>query len=267
MSFLIDTHAHLYAEEFTEDLSEMMQRGNDVGLRAILLPNIDVSSIEPMEKLAAEYPQCIQMMGLHPTYVKENWEEELKTIEEKLFANPSQYCAVGEIGMDLYWDKTFLEEQKQVFRTQIRWAKELNLPIAIHVRKAFDELFEIMDQEWTPELRGVFHCYTGSIEQVKKILKYQQFYFGIGGVLTYKNAGLQEVLPHIPLNRLVLETDAPYLSPVPHRGKRNESSYVAEVAGKMVDILGISMDEIKKATSQNAIELFQLQNFIHLSHD
>jgi len=182
MSFLIDTHAHLYAEEFTEDLSEMMQRGNDAGLRAILLPNIDVSSIEPMEKLAAAYPQCIQMMGLHPTYVKENWEEELKTIEEKLFANPSQYCAVGEIGMDLYWDKTFLEEQKQVFRTQIRWAKELNLPIAIHVRKAFDELFEIMDQEWTPALRGVFHCYTGSIEQVKIIVQYEQFYFVIGGV-------------------------------------------------------------------------------------
>jgi TatD DNase family protein len=161
-------------------------------------------------------------MGLHPTYGKENWKEELKTIEEKLFANPSQYCAVGEIGMDLYWDKTFLEEQKQVFRAQLRWAKELKLPIAIHVRKAFDELFEIMDQEWTPELRGVFHCYTGSIEQVKKILKYEQFYFGIGGVLTYKNAGLQEVLPHIPLNRLVLETDAPYLSPVPYRGKRND---------------------------------------------
>jgi TatD DNase family protein len=267
MSFLIDTHAHLYAEEFSEDLSEMMQRGNDVGLRAILLPNIDVSSIEPMEKLAAAYPQCIQMMGLHPTYVKENWEEELKTIKEKLFANPSQYCAVGEIGMDLYWDKTFIEEQKEVFRTQIRWAKELNLPIAIHVRKAFDELFEIMDEEWTPSLSGVFHCYTGSIEQVKKILKYEQFYFGIGGVLTYKNAGLQEVLPHIPLNRLVLETDAPYLSPVPYRGKRNESSYVVEVAGKMVDILGVSMDEVKKVTSQNAIELFQLQNFIHLSHD
>jgi TatD DNase family protein len=267
MSFLIDTHAHLYAEEFSEDLSEMMQRGNDAGLRAILLPNIDVSSIEPMEKLAAAYPQCIQMMGLHPTYVKENWEEELKTIEEKLFANPSQYCAVGEIGMDLYWDKSFIEEQKEVFRTQIRWAKELNMPIAIHVRKAFDELFEIMDEEWTPSLSGVFHCYTGSIEQVKKILKYEQFYFGIGGVLTYKNAGLQEVLPHIPLNRLVLETDAPYLSPVPYRGKRNESSYVVEVAGKMVDILGVSMDEVKKVTSQNAIELFQLQNFIHLSHD
>jgi TatD DNase family protein len=124
-----------------------------------------------------------------------------------------------------------------------------------------------MDQEWTPELRGVFHCYTGSIEQVKKIVKYEQFYFGIGGVLTYKNAGLQEVLPHIPFNRLVLETDAPYLSPVPYRGKRNESSYVAEVAGKVVDILGVSMDEVKKVTSQNAIELFQLQNFIHLSHD
>ena len=267
MSFLIDTHAHLYAEEFAEDLSEMMQRGNEAGLRAILLPNIDVSSIEPMEKLAAAYPQCIQMMGLHPTYVKENWKEELKTIEEKLFANPSQYCAVGEIGMDLYWDKTFLEEQKQVFRTQIRWAKELKLPIAIHVRKAFDELFHMLDEEGTADLTGVFHCYTGSVEQVKKILTYKHFYFGIGGVLTYKNAGLQEVLPHIPMNRLLLETDAPYLSPVPYRGKRNESSYVSEVAGKMVDILGVSIDEVKKVTSQNAIELFQLQNFIHLSND
>ena len=149
----------------------------------------------------------------------------------------------------------------------MKLAKELNLPIAIHVRKAFDELFEILDQEWTPALKGVFHCYTGSKEQVKKILSYEQFYFGIGGVLTYKNAGLQEVIPHIPLNRLVLETDAPYLSPVPYRGKRNESAYVAEVAGKIVDVLGISMDEVKEMTSRNAIELFQLQNFIHLSHD
>ncbi|MEY4289366.1 MAG: hydrolase, TatD family protein [Bacteroidota bacterium] len=267
MSFLIDTHAHLYAEEFAEDLAEMMQRGENAGLRAVLLPNIDVSSIEPMEKIAAAYPQCIQMMGLHPTYVKENWEEELSHIEKKLFANPNQYCAVGEIGMDLYWDKTFIEEQKIVFRRQLQWAKALKLPIAIHVRKAFDELFHIMDEEWTPDLKGVFHCYTGSIEQVKKILTYEQFYFGIGGVLTYKNAGLQEVLPHIPLNRLVLETDAPYLSPVPYRGKRNESSYVAEVAGKIVDILGISMHEVKETTSSNAIELFQLQKFLNLSHD
>jgi TatD DNase family protein len=267
MSFLIDTHAHLYAEEFDEDRMEMLQRAKNAGVQAMLLPNIDSSSIGPMEKLAALDPSCIQMMGLHPTYVKENWREELKIIEDKLFADPSQYCAVGEIGMDLYWDKTFIEEQKEVFRTQIRWAKELNLPIAIHVRKAFDELFEIMDQEWTPELKGVFHCYTGSIEQVKKVLKYEQFYFGIGGVLTYKNAGLQEVLPHIPLNRLVLETDAPYLSPVPYRGKRNESGYVAEVAGKMVDVLGISMDEVKEITSQNAIELFQLHKFIQLNHD
>ena len=267
MSFLIDTHAHLYAEEFDEDRMEMLQRAKNAGVQVMLLPNIDSSSIEPMEKLAALDASCIQMMGLHPTYVKENWQEELAQIEKKLFDNPSHYCAVGEIGMDLYWDKTFIEEQKEVFRTQIRWAKELNLPIAIHVRKAFDELFEIMDKEWIPELKGVFHCYTGSVEQVKKILKYEQFYFGIGGVLTYKNAGLQEVLPHIPLNRLVLETDAPYLSPVPYRGKRNESSYVAEVAGKMVDILGLSMDEVKEITSQNAIELFQLQKFIHLSHD
>ncbi len=267
MPFLIDTHAHLYAEEFEEDRGDMLQRAKDAGIKAILLPNIDSSSIAPMEKLASQNPTCIQMMGLHPTYVKENWEEELEIVQNKLYENPKQYCAVGEIGMDLYWDKTFVEEQKEVFRRQVKWAKELNLPIAIHVRKAFDELFEILDQEWTPALRGVFHCYTGSKEQVKKILSYEQFYFGIGGVLTYKNAGLQEVIPHIPLNRLVLETDAPYLSPVPYRGKRNESAYVAEVAGKIVDVLGISMDEVKEMTSRNAIELFQLQNFIHLSHD
>lgn len=267
MPFLIDTHAHLYAEEFEEDRGDMLQRAKDAGIKAILLPNIDSSSIAPMEKLASQHPSCIQMMGLHPTYVKENWEEELEIVQNKLYENPKQYCAVGEIGMDLYWDKTFVEEQKEVFRRQVKWAKELNLPIAIHVRKAFDELFEILDQEWTPALKGVFHCYTGSKEQVKKILSYEQFYFGIGGVLTYKNAGLQEVIPHIPLNRLVLETDAPYLSPVPYRGKRNESAYVAEVAGKIVDVLGISMDEVKEMTSRNAIELFQLQNFIHLSHD
>ena len=267
MPFLIDTHAHLYAEEFEEDRVDMLQRAKDAGIKAILLPNIDSSSIAPMEKLASQHPSCIQMMGLHPTYVKENWEEELEIVQNKLYENPKQYCAVGEIGMDFYWDKTFVEEQKEVFRRQVKWAKELNLPIAIHVRKAFDELFEILDQEWTPALRGVFHCYTGSKEQVKKILSYEQFYFGIGGVLTYKNAGLQEVIPHIPLNRLVLETDAPYLSPVPYRGKRNESAYVAEVAGKIVDVLGISMDEVKEMTSRNAIELFQLQNFIHLNHD
>jgi len=267
MAFLIDTHAHLYAEEFDEDRDEMLQRANAIGVKAMLLPNIDSSSILPMEKLAATQSSCIQMMGLHPTYVKENWRDELAIIEAKLFSQTETYCAVGEIGMDLYWDKTFVEEQKLVFRQQVKWAKELKLPIAIHVRKAFDELFAILDQEWTPELKGVFHCYTGSVEQVKKILKYEQFYFGIGGVLTYKNAGLQEVLPHIPLNRLVLETDAPYLSPVPHRGKRNESAFVAEVAGKMVDILGVSMDEVKETTSKNAIELFQLQKFIHLAHD
>jgi TatD DNase family protein len=267
MPFLIDTHAHLYAEEFEEDRVDMLQRAKDAGIKAILLPNIDSSSIAPMEKLASQHSSCIQMMGLHPTYVKENWEEELDIVQNKLYANPKQYCAVGEIGMDLYWDKIFVEEQKEVFRRQVKWAKELNLPIAIHVRKAFDELFEILDQEWTPALKGVFHCYTGSKEQVKKILSYEQFYFGIGGVLTYKNAGLQEVIPHIPLNRLVLETDAPYLSPVPYRGKRNESAYVAEVAGKIVDVLGISMDEVKETTSRNAIELFQLQNFIHLTHD
>ncbi|MEN9743486.1 MAG: hypothetical protein RLZZ65_1291 [Bacteroidota bacterium] len=263
---IIDTHAHIYAEEFDEDRSEMLQRAYSSGVGAILLPNIDVASIEPLEKLAAQDPKCIPMMGLHPTYVKENWQQELATIEAQLFAAPDRYCAVGEIGIDLYWDKTFLSEQQEVFRLQIQWAKKLGLPIAIHVRKAFEELFTILDEEWTPELSGVFHCFSGSKEQVERIQKYQNFYFGIGGVLTYKNAGLAEVVAHIPLDRLLLETDAPYLSPVPFRGKRNEPAYMTEVVSKLHLCLGIPASEIEAATTANAITLFGLDKFLTLDH-
>jgi TatD DNase family protein len=193
--------------------------------------------------------------------VKENWMEELKIIETHLFKNPSKYCAVGEIGMDLFWDKTFIEAQKIVFRTQISWAKKLKLPIAIHARDAFDEIFEILDEENDEFLKGVFHCFTGNLEQAAKILDYGGFKLGIGGVITFKNSGLTEVLNSIELKHLVVETDAPYLSPAPFRGKRNESSYLSYIIEKISGIYKLSDAKIAEVTSQNAIELFQLEKF------
>ncbi len=258
---IIDTHAHLYAEEFSEDQIEVFTRAAAAGVHYFLLPNINSESIPLMEKLMKEQKNTIPMMGLHPSYVKENWMEELKIIETHLFKNPSKYCAVGEIGMDLFWDKTFIEAQKIVFRTQISWAKKLKLPIAIHARDAFDEIFEILDEENNDSLKGVFHCFTGNLEQANKILDYGGFKLGIGGVITYKNSGLTEVLNSIELKHLVVETDAPYLSPVPFRGKRNESSYLSYIIEKISGIYKLSDAIIAEVTSQNAIELFQLEKF------
>ena len=258
---IIDTHAHLYAEEFSEDQAEVFIRAEAAGVHYFLLPNINSESIPLMEKLMKEHKNTIPMMGLHPSYVKENWMEELKIIETHLFKNPSKYCAVGEIGMDLFWDKTFIEAQKIVFRTQISWAKKLKLPIAIHARDAFDEIFEILDEENDEFLKGVFHCFTGNLEQAAKILDYGGFKLGIGGVITFKNSGLTEVLNSIELKHLVVETDAPYLSPVPFRGKRNESSYLSYIIEKISGIYKLSDAKIAEVTSQNAIELFQLEKF------
>ena len=258
---IIDTHAHLYAEEFSEDQTEVFIRAAAAGVHYFLLPNINSESIPLMEKLMKEQKNTIPMMGLHPSYVKENWMEELKIIETHLFKNPSKYCAVGEIGMDLFWDKTFIEAQKIVFRTQISWAKKLKLPIAIHARDAFDEIFEILDEENDESLKGVFHCFTGNLEQATKILDYGGFKLGIGGVITYKNSGLTEVLNSVELKHLVLETDAPYLSPAPFRGKRNESAYLSYIIEKISGIYKLSDAIIAEVTSQNAIELFQLEKF------
>jgi len=258
---IIDTHAHLYAEEFSEDQSEVFIRAEAAGVHYFLLPNINSESIPLMEKLMKEQKNTIPMMGLHPSYVKENWMYELKIIETHLFKNPSKYCAVGEIGMDLFWDKTFIEAQKIVFRTQISWAKKFKLPIAIHARDAFDEIFEILDEENDETLKGVFHCFTGSIEQATKILNYGGFKLGIGGVITYKNSGLTEVLNSVELKHLVVETDAPYLSPAPFRGKRNESAYLSYIIEKISGIYKLSDAIIAEVTSQNAIELFQLEKF------
>lgn len=258
---IIDTHAHLYAEEFSEDQTEVFTRAVAAGVHYFLLPNINSESIPLMEKLMKEQKNTIPMMGLHPSYVKENWMEELQIIETHLFKNPSKYCAVGEIGMDLFWDKTFIEAQKIVFRTQISWAKKLKLPIAIHARDAFDEIFEILDEENDESLKGVFHCFTGSIEQATKILDFGGFKLGIGGVITYKNSGLTEVLNSVELKHLVLETDAPYLSPTPFRGKRNESAYLSYIIEKISEIYNLSDAIIAEVTSLNAIELFQLEKF------
>lgn len=258
---LIDTHAHLYAEEFDEDRQAMIQKASDASVKYILLPNIDIESIPKMEDVAANYPNCFQMMGLHPAFVKEDWEQQLDRMEKKLFENPKLYCAVGEIGMDLYWDKTFIEAQKIAFRRQVSWAKELGLPIAIHARDAFPEILAILDEENDESLKGVFHCFTGHEQIARHILKYGGFKLGIGGVVTYKNSHLAELLKKIDLEHLVLETDAPYLTPVPFRGKRNESEYVKYVAEKLSDIYQVSVDTIAEVTTKNAIELFQLERF------
>jgi TatD DNase family protein len=258
---LIDTHAHLYSEEFQQDLSETITRAQNIGVKRILLPNIDTESISEMEKVCKNFPECIPMMGLHPGYVKEDWEQQLNLIEQKLFESPEKYCAVGEIGIDLYWDTTFCEQQKIAFRKQINWAKELKLPIAIHSRNAFDEIFEILDTENTTELKGVFHCFTGNLEQAKHILSYGGFKLGIGGVITYKKSELPDVIKQVDLKHIVLETDAPYSPPVPYRGKRNESAYVSLVAEKLAEIYACSVSEISEKTTQNAIHLFQLGKF------
>ena len=255
----IDTHTHLYAEEFKDDLKEVVEKAIKSGIEKLLLPNIDVESIEGMHQLVEKYPEnCYAMMGLHPGYVKEDWEAQLKTIEENLFAHPEKYIAVGEIGMDLYWDKTFQEQQALVFRKQVDWAKALKLPIVIHARDAFDEIFEILDEINTPELSGIFHCFTGNLEQANHILNYGNFKLGIGGVLTYKKAEIDKVIANIDLKNLVLETDAPYLPPVPFRGKRNESSYILHIAEKLADVYGVSLKTIEEQTTQNALELFKL---------
>jgi TatD DNase family protein len=251
----IDTHTHLYSAEFNDDRSEMIQRSLTNGVEKLLLPNIDIESIEGMHQLVKDYPtNCYAMMGLHPGYVKEDWEQQLAIIKDYLFKG--NYIAVGEIGIDLYWDKTFIEEQKSAFSQQVNWAKELNLPIVIHAREAFQEIFDILDVLHDDRLKGIFHCFTGDSDQAKKALSYKGFKLGIGGVLTYKKAELDKVLENIDLSNIVLETDSPYLPPVPYRGKRNESSYLVHIAEKLADVYQISLKEVEEVTTKNTFELF-----------
>lgn len=252
---MIDTHTHLYDEQFNEDRSEMILRAISQGITKMYLPNCDSETIEGMIKLEEEFPDnCFAMMGFHPCYVKENYEEELRIVRTWLEKRP--FSAIGEIGLDYYWDKTFVDQQKKAFRTQIEWALEFDRPIVIHSRDSIQDSIDIVKEYISKGLRGVFHCYTGSYEMAKQIID-TGFYLGIGGVLTYKNAGIQEVVQRIDIKHLVLETDAPYLTPVPFRGKRNESSYIKIIAEKMAELKGISLNEIEKITTENAINLFK----------
>ncbi len=252
---LTDTHTHLYSEQFNEDRTEIIHRAINNGVERLFLPNIDSSSINGMLALQQQFPKnCFAMMGLHPTSVKENYLEELSIIKNHL--NQQYFCAIGEIGIDLFWDKTFLKEQQEAFRTQINWAKERNLPFVIHCRDSFNEMFEILDELNDEKMRGIFHCFTGNIEQAKHIINYGGFKLGIGGVVTFKNSGLEGVLKQVDIRHLVLETDSPYLAPVPYRGKRNESSYIVNVAEKLSDIYQLPIEKIAEITTQNSVEVF-----------
>lgn len=251
----IDTHTHLYSEQFNENRTEMIRRAIAAGVERMYMPNIDLNSVDGMHALEQEFPEnCFAMMGLHPCSVDANWELTLAKMRVLLDKRP--YVAVGEIGIDLYWDKTFVQEQKEAFRTQINWAKELQIPIVIHARDSFPEIYEVLDRENDERLRGIFHCFTGNEQDVQKILDYKGFSFGIGGVVTYKKSDLPETLKHIPLEKLLLETDAPYLAPTPFRGNRNESAYVVHTAEKIAEILEIPLSKLEEVTTKNALDLF-----------
>jgi TatD DNase family protein len=251
---MIDTHAHIYAEEFNDDRDVMIQRAKDAGITQILMPNIDEISIEPMMQLAIQYPGfCVPMMGLHPCYVKDHYKEQLDLIRQEL--DKGSFIAVGEIGIDLYWDKTTLTQQQEAFLIQCGWAFDRNLPVAIHSRESTRLLIELL-QNMPNRPGGVFHCFGGSVEEAEDILA-MGMYLGIGGVVTFKNSNLSDVLKSVGMDRILLETDAPYLAPVPYRGKRNEPSYLKEVVKKMSEIFVVSEAEVILKTSENARQLFK----------
>lgn len=251
---IIDTHTHLYLEDFREDIDEVINRANKEGVTKFYLPNIDSSSINDLLRLEKKFPdQCVAMMGLHPCSVKDNYKTELKLVEEWLKKRP--FAAVGEIGLDYYWDQTFVNEQKEAFHLQIEWAIEHNLHIVIHSRNSLQDSIDISKQHQNGKLRGIFHCFGGTLNEAKQIIELG-FLLGIGGVATYKKAGLAEILKEIPVAHIVLETDAPYLTPVPFRGKRNEPAYLKYVIEKIAEIKQLSSFEVIEATTVNAQNLF-----------
>lgn len=253
---MIDTHAHIYAEEFDADRHEMITRAKQAGVSHIILPNVDSESLPRMLALESEYPAyCFAAIGLHPTSVKANFKSELLAMENLLAAR--QFVAIGEIGIDLYWDKTFLNEQKEALTIQLQWAIKYNLPVIIHVRDSFDEIFEVLDAFDTKSLTGVFHSFTGNVEQAKKILSYGGFKIGINGIVTFKNSGLADTVKQIGIQYIVVETDAPYLTPMPYRGKRNESAYVSYVITKLSDIFELEISEIDAICTKNTLEIFK----------
>ena len=254
--YLVDTHTHIYDHQFSLDRNETVQRALDAGVKMMLLPNVDVSTIAPMLELHEQYPDCTRMMmGLQPEEVKEDYKEVLSLMEKEL--ERGIYVGVGEIGLDFYWDATFEKQQFDAFETQLDWAKQLCLPLSIHCRNAFEKMVKILEKKQEGGLHGIMHCFTGTEEEAKVYLELG-FHLGLGGVTTYKNCSVKDYLPNLPLNRIVLETDAPYLSPVPCRGKRNEPAFLVHTARRIADILQMSLEDFVAATTANAKALFQL---------
>jgi TatD DNase family protein len=254
--YLIDTHSHQYSEELQSDLAAAMLRCVENKIKYCLLPNIDKDSIAPMFALENAYPEiCKSMMGLHPCYVKDDFEMQLALVHEHL--QKRDFIAIGEIGLDLYWDKTYFEAQKIAFQQQLQWAVESNLPVSIHCRNAHDELMAVLKNEKQLPI-GIYHCFSGNLEQAREALSFGKFKLGIGGVVTFKNAGLDKVVAALELSDIVLETDSPYLAPLPHRGKRNESAYLHLIVQKIAEIKQVSIAEVANATSKNAEAIFKL---------
>ncbi len=254
MTKWIETHAHVYLSEFEEDLDEVINDAKEVGVGQIYMPNIDSTTIDDMLRLEAKYNNyCIPMMGLHPCYVKSDYKKELDIV--KSWLDRRAFCAIGEIGLDLYWDKTHLNEQIAAFETQIQWAKELGLPIIIHCRESIDLTIDIIEKHQDGNLRGIFHCFSGTAEHAQKIVDLN-FLLGIGGVATFKNGGLDKVIPSMDLKHIVLETDSPYLAPAPNRGKRNQPSYIPIIASKIAELKNCDLSEVAKSTTKNADSIF-----------
>lgn len=263
MNYWIDTHAHIYQPVFEEDIQEIIQRCLEENVQKVILPNIDLESLKRVEELSNKFPAiCLPTVGLHPCDVKENFAEVLEEMKDWAY-QPNRFpenkiYAIGESGLDFYWDVTFKVEQKQALEIQINWAKELNLPIILHTRNSVQETIDIIQAHKDENLRGVFHCFSGNLEEAKQIIEMGDFYLGIGGPLTYKKSTLPDILKEIPLDNIILETDAPYLPPTPFRGKRNESSYIPIIGQKLAEIKNCPIEDIQAATTRNAIQLFGL---------
>ena len=257
---MIDTHSHIFSEEFKEDLPEVIARAKEIGVEKIFMPNIDDTSVEDMLRVCQAYPDyCFPMIGFHPTSV-EGPDAIYKVREmKKHLVEGHPYIAVGEVGLDLYWDKTWLKEQQQILDEQIQWALEWKLPLVIHCREAFPELFQVLEPYKHTELTGVFHSFTGTVDEARELMDYSRFMVGINGVVTFKKSTLPEALKEVPLSKLVLETDSPYLAPVPFRGKRNETSYVKRVAVKLAELYGMEIGEVERQTTENALKVFKIR--------
>lgn len=252
---LIDTHSHIYQEDYLGDIDAVISHAREHGITHIFTPNVDLESIKPMLDLEAKYPgYCIPLMGLHPTSVDDNYQDQLQKIKEELSAR--SYCGIGEIGIDLYWSKEKVAEQKIAFQTQIRWAKEMQLPVVIHVRNSHRETMDALKEVGTEGLTGIFHSFCGTKEEALEVLELNNFYLGINGIVTFKNSDLRNVLEFVPLDRLVLETDAPYLTPAPHRGKRNHPSYLQLVAKKLAEVYDCDISNVANITTENAKRIF-----------